>query len=219
MSRSLKFACAGVAALIFFAAAPSRAQSAPAGPALTYRKIFKGSSPEYIEVTVRQDGTSSYDIRQLSDAPDPQPFGVSEALAAKIFELCAQLDNLNGADLDTRRRIANLGQKTFIYERAGRRHEATFNYTLNLAATQLMNLFEGLARQQEHLRILQHRMKYDRLGVNSALLSFESDLDRKVIPEPERLLPALEQLAGDARYVEIARQRARMLIDRIRAGK
>jgi hypothetical protein len=62
-------------------------------------------------------------------------------------------------------------------------------------------------------------MRYDRLGVNQALLNFEMDLDRKVIPEPERLLPALEQLAADARYVDIARQRARMLIERIKASR
>jgi len=79
-----------------------------------------------------------------------------------------------------------------------------------------MQIFEGLARQQEHLIKLQRRMKYDRLGVNEALLQFESDLNRKILPEPERLLPTLEQIANDSRFVEIARQRARTLAERIR---
>ena len=47
-------------------------------------------------------------------------------------------------------------------------------------------------------------------------LQFESDLNRKILPEPERLLPTLEQIANDSRFVEIARQRARTLAERIR---
>ena len=82
-----------------------------------------------------------------------------------------------------------------------------------------MMIFEGLARQQEHLIKLQRRMKYDRLGVNEALLQFEYDLNRKVLPEPQRLLPTLEQIANDSRFVEIARQRARSLAERIRSAQ
>lgn len=183
---------------------------------LTYRRVFKSSSPEFIEIKINESGACSYDIRQLDDPPSPLPFDVGEPLRAKIFELAAQLNYFRDLQLDIRRRIANLGEKTFRYERAGQAHQASFNYTLNATANQLMQIFEGLARQQEHLTTLQRRMKYDRLGVNEALLQFEADLNRKVIPEPERLLPALEQIANDPRFLEIARQRARSLAERIR---
>ena len=82
-----------------------------------------------------------------------------------------------------------------------------------------MQIFEGLARQQDHLIKLQRRMRYDRLGVNEALLQFESDLNHKVLPEPERLLPTLEQIANDPRFVEIARHRARALAERLRSAR
>jgi len=59
-------------------------------------------------------------------------------------------------------------------------------------------------------------MKYDRLGINDALLQFESDLNRSLLPEPIRLLPMLEQIAADAKFVDIARQRSRSLAERIR---
>ncbi len=190
--------------------------SASGGAALTYRRIFKSSSPEFIEIKVSEGGQCVYDIRQLDDAPGPQPFEVGEPLRGKIFELAAQLSYFRDVQLDVRRRIANLGEKTFRYERAGQANEVTFNYTLNAAANQLMQIFEGLARQQEHLTKLQRRMKYDRLGINEALLQLESDLNRRLLPEPERLLAALEQIANDSRFVEIARQRARALVERIR---
>jgi hypothetical protein len=59
-------------------------------------------------------------------------------------------------------------------------------------------------------------MRYDRLGVNDALLQFESDLNRSLLPEPQRLLPMLEQIARDPKYVDVARQRARSLAERLR---
>jgi hypothetical protein len=66
---------------------------------------------------------------------------------------------------------------------------------------------------------LERRMRYDRLGVNESLLRFEVDLNRKLIPEPEQLLPVLEDIANDPHYLEIARQRARALIQRIRVAR
>ncbi len=186
------------------------------GATITYRRVFKSSSPEYIEIKVGESGASSYDIRQLDDPPGPQPMEVGSLLRAKIFELAAQLNHFRDLQLDIRRRIANLGEKTFRYEKGGQAYEVSFNYTLNATANQLMQIFEGLARQQEHLSTLLRRMKYDRLGVNDALMQFESDLNRKILPEPERMLPTLEQIANDARFVEIARQRARSLAERIR---
>jgi hypothetical protein len=218
MSRTISGNRAVLAALLVFFALPAASPCAPAGASLTYRKIFKGSNPEFVELKVSDAGNCTYDIRQLSDEPDPQLFEVGEGLRAKIFDMAAQLNNFRDADLDVKRRIANLGEKTFLYERGSERYEARFNYTINATAQQLMMLFEGLARQQDHLQTLIHRMKYDRLGVNKALLNFEVDFDRKIIPEPERLIPALQRLADDSRYVDIARQRARALIEKIRNG-
>lgn len=161
-------------------------------------------------------GEASYDIRSLSDEPDPAAFEVSPPLAQRLFELAAQLKHFNGVQLDIKRRIANLGQKTFRYEGPEGAFEATFNYTVNPVASQLHQLFEGLARQQDHLTNLQRRLRFDRLGVNDALLQFEADLNRKMIPEPEVLLPVLEQIAADSRVLEISRTRARALVERIR---
>ena len=194
------------------------ASSSPAaGAKLTFRRIFKSSTPEFIEISVREDSDeASYEIRQLDDDPEKLPFEVSAPLRGKMFELAGQLNRFQGQDLDVHRKIANLGEKTFRWEKGSEVHEAVFNYTLNTAAAQLLQIFEGLARQQELLMLLERRMKYDRLGINDALLQFESDLNRKLLPEPQRALPALDQIASDTRFVDIARQRARAVAERIR---
>lgn len=211
---------AQLALVVLAVALASVAAAAQASSAtISYRKVFKDSSPEFLEIRIRENGSGTLDMRQLDDDPEPEAFDVQPQLAAKIFEMAAQLDNFRGQQLDVRRRIANLGEKTFRFERGSENYETTFNYTLNETAQQLMHVFEGLARQQEHLSTLTRRMRYDRLGVNEALLRFEIDLNRKMIPEPERLLPVLESIAGDSRVVEIARVRARALIERIRNSR
>jgi hypothetical protein len=199
------------------AASAAAAAPAPAHAKLSYRRIFKSSSPEFIEIIVHDDTDgATFEIRQFDEDPGATPFEVSAPLREKMFGLAAELKNFQGQDLDVHRRIANLGEKTFRWEKGAEIHETKFNYTLNTAATQLMQIFEGLARQQELVTLLERRMKYDRLGINDALLQFETDLNHKLLPEPQRALPTLDQIASDSRFVEIGRQRARALAERIR---
>jgi hypothetical protein len=204
-----------LAVLIFVPAA----QAVPGNATISYRRVFKGSSPEFIEIKVAEQGKATFEIRQLEEDPDVEPFEVGSAVRQKIIELAADLKNFAIADLDIQKRIANLGQKTFRYERDAEVHETTFNYTLNTSANMLMQIFEGLARQQSDLVLLERRVKYDRLGVNDALRQFESDMDHRLLPEPERLLPVLDQIGADSHFVEIARTRARAIAERIRTSR
>jgi hypothetical protein len=48
------------------------------------------------------------------------------------------------------------------------------------------------------------------------LQTIDADYAHKLLPEPERLLPALDQLAADDKFIDIARQKARTLAARIR---
>jgi hypothetical protein len=186
---------------------------------LTFRRVFKESTPEFIEIVVSQDtDKATYEIRQLEEDPEKSPFEVGAALRAKMFDLAAQMNHFQNQDLDVHRKIANLGEKTFRWEQGAEAHEVKFNYTLNAAASQLLQIFEGLARQQELVELLERRMKYDRLGINDALLQFETDLNRNMLPEPQRALSVLDQISGNSQFVEIARQRARTLAERIRHG-
>jgi hypothetical protein len=194
-------------------------QAAAGDTTITYRRVFKGSSPEFIEIKIAEQGKATFEIRQLEEDPAAEPFEVGAPVRQKIFELAADLKNFDIADLDIQKRIANLGQKTFRYERGSEVHETTFNYTLNASANMLMQIFEGLARQQGDLVLLEQKVKYDRLGVNDALRQFESDMDHRLLPEPERLLAVLDQIGADSHFVDIARTRARALAERIRTSR
>jgi hypothetical protein len=118
-------------------AAPAASPApAPAHAKLSYRRIFKSSSPEFIEIIVRDDTDgATFEIRQFDEDPGASAFEVSGSLREKMFGLAAELKNFQGQDLDVHRRIANLGEKTFRWEKGAEIHETKFNYTLNTAAT------------------------------------------------------------------------------------
>jgi hypothetical protein len=199
-------------------ASPGAPRPGAAGDAMiTYRKVFKGSTPEYVQIRLNARGQGTCDIHQLDEDSSPQMFEVSAGLAQKIFDLAERLHNFKGVNLDVHKKIAYLGQKTFRYEGGGESNEVTFNYTLDTDAERLLQIFEGLARQTGDLQDLERAMRYDRLGVNDVLMQIESDVSSGALPEPEQLLPALGRLAGDEKFLDLARQRARSLAARIQA--
>jgi len=204
------------AALSIPAFGPANAAAEP--PTVTFRKVFKSSYPEFVEIKVNQAGSGTFDIRQLDEEANPSPFEIGAPLAQRIFDLAQKLHYFQGLDLDLHRRIANLGEKTFTYQKGAETHRVVFNYTLDESATQLLNIFEGLSRQVTDQSNLERVMRYDHLGVNDALVQLETDFNNKLLPEPERLLPTLDRLAADSTYIEIARQRARTLAGKIRGS-
>lgn len=184
---------------------------------VTFTKVFKSSYPEYVQVKVDETGAGTFDIRQLDEAANPQPLTTGPALAQKVFRLAAQLHDFQGVQLEAHRRIANLGQKTFKYEKGGESYEVTFNYTENDPANQLLTIFEGIAREEGDISDLQRTMRYDRLGVNDVLTQVQSDYKQKLLPEPSQLLATLDAIAKNDQIINIARDKARNLAGQIRA--
>jgi hypothetical protein len=217
-TAAARFSILLLAVLPVYATSIQSPAGSTAGGTVVFRKVFKSSSPEFTEIRIPDNGHGTCDIRALDDEPDPQSVEIAAALRGRIFALAGELGYFHGITLDVKRRIANLGEKTFRYEKGGDASEVKFNYTLNTKAAQLLQIFENLAREQEDFTVLQRRMKYDRLGVNEALVQLDEDMRHQAVAQPERFLPLLEQIAGDSKYLEIARQRARALIDAIRTG-
>ncbi|HKN60051.1 MAG TPA: hypothetical protein VJW93_02660, partial [Candidatus Acidoferrales bacterium] len=60
-------------------AAP-RAGSPSSGATITFRKVFKSSYPEFVEIKVSDAGAGTCDIRQLDEDPNPRPLDVGAPL-------------------------------------------------------------------------------------------------------------------------------------------
>jgi hypothetical protein len=224
--RLLRLRILGCALLAGAFVAPAIAQtpavkkaSASSQASITFRKVFKASYPEFVEIKVGEDGAGTWDIRQLDETPSPHPLSIGQPLTRKIFDLASDVHDFQGVDLDVHRRIANLGQKTLRYEKGAENYSVEFNYTLNNSANQLTAIFDGLAREELDLSDMERAMRYDHLGANDVMLRVQSDVKNKLLPEPEALLTLLDQIGADEDLIDIARQRARAIAEQIRASQ
>src|SRR5260370_40145465 len=99
------------------AASDEPRSAVPKGAKLTYRRVFKSSTPEFIEIAVHEDSdAATYEIRQLDEDPGALPFEVSAALRAKMFELAGKLNHLQKHGFDLHPKNANLLEKTILLE-------------------------------------------------------------------------------------------------------
>src|SRR5450631_1903695 len=98
-----RFLCLLVGVWIFV----SSLRASPTGATITYRRVFKGSTPEFIEIKISDQGACTFDIRQLDDDADPEVFEVGPSFRKQIQGLSGELNNFAIANLDIQKKIAN----------------------------------------------------------------------------------------------------------------
>lgn len=204
---------AAVCCAVWPLVAPAQDANSPAK--LTYTKILKGSSPEFLSISVDTQGDAFYEGRKLDEPPSPRPLKLSPATTRRLFQLAEALDNFQSIDLESHKKVANLGLKTLMYEREGRRNKVEFNYTLLREAQQLADLFEKISGVEQHIITLEHAIKYDHLGLPKELLLIQIDLDKRALADPELMVPALEKIVRDSRFLHLAQTRAQDILQRL----
>ncbi len=204
-----------LAASIIFSRVLAGSPSESARPRLTYTKIMKGSVPEYERITVNSVGRGSFDGRQLNDPPNPRPLQLSSSVTLQLFDLADQLGDFRSIVLESRKKVANLGEKTFTFQKGHEIYKVTFNYTRNRAAEELTNLFEGIASVEEHIAGLEYSARFDPLGLPHQLHLTAMDLYEHNLTDPQLMVPILRQIARNNRYLHIAQVEAQTILQRI----
>ena len=133
-----------------------------------------------------------------------------------MFGLADKLDHFSHP-LESHLKVANMGMKTLRYESGGQSGEAKFNYTEDLDAKALTDWFEKIADSERGLITLETAVRFDKLGVQDAILRIEVIRDQKRLVSPQQFLPMLDRVAKNESYLDIARKRAAALSDSIRA--
>lgn len=185
---------------------------------LTFVKVFRGSTPEYIRITVNETGDATFQ-GGTADHPDtPESFQLSAGVVARLFGLAAELSYFRGGSLESGQRVAFMGEKSFVYEKESVRGEASFNHTRSPAAQELQLWFERIGRGRILAAQLEHRLLFDRLGLLETMREFEREYNGGRLVDPEQFVPVLEHLVADPRLMQLARTRAQSLLRRIRGG-
>jgi hypothetical protein len=175
-----------------------------------------GAAAQSSQVTVDRDGSAVY----MEDPKDEQPlkFKLTEAETSAVFSLAARLDNFK-RPMESGLKVANLGQKTFRYENGAEKNEQKFNYSTDENVRILLDLFERIVESERLLIDLERTVRFDRIGVNQAVIDLAITYDRKRLVAPEQFLPMLDRIAKNDAFVHLARERAASLADTFRGQK
>ncbi len=205
----------GLVVLAAFPLLALSAQQAGDVPTLTYTKVMKGSAPEYQSLTVSTNGDGTYDGRQLDESPKLRPLKLTPETTRVLFQMAAELGDFRSLRLESRKKVANMGLKTFVYRHGTEEDKVQFNYTRNKRAEELLSLLDGIADVEQHIGVLEYSSRYDVLGLPAALTQVEIDLNNKALVDPQLMVPILKKIAGDSQYLHIAQVRAADILRRI----
>jgi hypothetical protein len=134
-----------------------------------------------------------------------------------LFEAARFLTS--GKEYQDEKDFSNLGWVTLGAKQGGRERKARFNYTKVAEIKELAEIFRGIATQEMSLFDIDNAGRYQPLDLPKQLEILENDLKLERISEPERLLAALNEIAGDDSLPLIGRNHARRIIESIKKGK
>ncbi|MCU1272703.1 MAG: hypothetical protein JWO48_134 [Bryobacterales bacterium] len=183
---------------------------------IVYSKSFPGSAPAFVEIAI--DGAGNAEYKEAPDDKQPLKFQLSESDITEIFGLAEKLGRFSHP-LEAPVKVAFMGMKTYRFESGSEKNEVKFNFSEDTDARLLQDWFERIAETEQHVINLERAAKYDKLGVNRALLLVEASYERKRLVAPQQLLPMLDRIAKNETYMHMARLRASALAVAIRAPK
>jgi hypothetical protein len=192
----------------------------PAVAMVRFECVWEPATPQDYVVKVQQLGSATYlsrnPLRPPPEGVDPDfhlQFTLSPANLSRVFKLAEQASYFNGTFDYKKHQVANTGTKTLIYADAARHSQTTYNWSENTAIDQLTRLFEGISSTIEHGRRLQFLHRFDRLGLEAELKAMEDMAGSHYLAEIQIIAPTLQTIADDPAVMNIARQRARRLLD------
>ncbi|HTC89529.1 MAG TPA: hypothetical protein VK686_14580 [Bryobacteraceae bacterium] len=184
-----------------------------AAPRLFYSKYFKGSTPEFVAITVERDGQVTY--QEAKEDDNPIKIQLDRASVQEMFDLAEKLGRFQ-RPIESGLKIANLGLKTFRFEDEAERHEIQFNYSEDVNAQTLLDRFERITETEQHFANLDRTAHFEKLGVNDVLLQMQVTWERNRLVDPQQFLPLLDRIAKNESYLHISRERAAAIADAIR---
>jgi hypothetical protein len=177
-----------------------------------FSKSFPGSKPEYFEVSVDSTGRASY---REDHTEDPLEFTLTDEERRELFELAERLERFQ-KPLQSEAKVAFTGAKTLRYTSAASDVKEThFTYSTDQDAQAIVGWFEKAGETVRHRAELERVVQFDPLGVNKALLQFQSSFDGGRVVAAQQFLPILKAIAEQSKFMHMARARAASLVERI----
>ena len=210
---------------VLAASAVLHAQSEPrqpqsVAPTVTFTLDWPSVEPHRYIIVVDSAGSVIYrswtadPAAEHSSTDDPyvRKFLLSEATRDRIFTLVRKLNYFNGDFEFHKHRVAATGDKTLAYADAEKQYVTHYNWSDNAGVSELTALFEGMSATIESGHRLERLRRFDRLGVEEELKNLERLAADHQATELQVIAPLLEQLASDPAVINLARHRARHVL-------
>jgi hypothetical protein len=201
---------------------PSAPVPAPSGTGVTYLFDWPQGIPwTKYSITVQSDGKTHFsgtphpDDKDTDTDPVEQDFTMWENNRQKIFDLAQKLNYFQGNFDAHIKHIAQTGNKTLQYQSPQVHGSSTFNYSQNLDVQTLTKLFSGIATTFDYERKLTFQYRYDKLGMDQCLKELEELQSSHEAEEVHVLGPMLRKIAGDPNLMNITRQSARHILQKM----
>jgi hypothetical protein len=190
---------------------------------VTFDSSWDRATPQKFTITAPSSGIAKYisgsptkpdDKSAAQDENYQTEFTMSAAVREKIFRLARDAKYFNG-DFDFRSHpVASTGKKTLAFADTTRHFQTAFDYSENKSIQELTAIFQGISSTIQHGRRLQYLRRFDKLGLEAELKGMESEVDSHYLAELQIIAPILKSLAEDSAVLNIARQRAKRLLDK-----
>jgi hypothetical protein len=189
-------------------------------PTVTFSFNWPSVEPHRYVISVDSGGNAAYRSwmaeptaeQHIEGEPYMLKFTVSAAARDRIFALARQLNYFNGDFEYRKHRIASTGEKTLAYADPDKQYQTRYNWSENRGIDELTRLFQGMSTTIESGRRLERLRRFDRLGLEEELKNLEHLTVEGRATEVQVIAPTLEQVADDSGVMNIARQRARHIL-------
>jgi hypothetical protein len=187
-------------------------------PVVSFTFDFPQSSPAHYALTVDSKGKATYTSgeppKSKDDADDSfrYDFELSDATRKQIFDLSQRANFFQGDFEKGKGKIANTGMKTLSYKDGQRNGSATFNYTTNPAAQELVRIFQSISATMEFAERLDHFHRYQKLALDDEVKRMEQMLKGNSLMEIQAIAPVLKQIIADQSVVNTTRARAERIL-------
>ena len=197
----------------------------PDVPTITFDVYWEAATPQAYNISVDSSGKAKYSSRNLvktkENNEDPEgsgfelEFTMSGAARDRLFQWAQEMNYFNGNFDYTKHRVADTGRKILTYADSTRHFQTTYNWSENRTIDQVTRLFTGISSTIEHGRRLQFKLRFDKLGLEAELKGMEDMAQKDELAELQIIAPTLQRIADDFSVLNLARQRARRLLESI----
>lgn len=181
--------------------------------------------PQVYTLDIYEDGSGTYTAtytdpvsRKLSQQVK-QPIHIHGPLVSRLFQTARKDHFFASKCADKHRNVAFTGKKTLAYAGPDGSGSCTFNYSRERNLNQITSDLVAVGYMLKVGKRLQQEHRYDRLSLENELEGLQEAVRDGRALEPENIATELEAIADDNAVMNLARARARSLLERTVASR